>query len=565
MADFSFLGLGGTDEVGASSYLYRFTEGRLLIDAGLRPGQLGEAALPKLELLTDNPPNAMILTHAHLDHVAALPVVLRQFPKLKVYCTPATARLAALTLADTFKIGQRQGQPLFSARDLQRTLKALVPLHYFERVADYGFAFTLYPAGHLLGAASVLLESSAGTVFHTADVNNVATHVTPPAWMPAEVTAVDAVVSESTYGDTQLPARKEQVRNFVAATAQTLRQGGKVLIPSFALGRAQDIALILQSAVAGKQLPHIPVYLDGLTREVTSTYEELLPLLPEALQNRAETSRQPPFLSGAVKLVQDAAMREKIIEGSGPAIVISSSGMLHAGVSPIYARQWLPNPDNALFIVGYQDAEAPGRRLLELQNGGEILLPDPSGEGFSPVAAYAHVQRYYLSAHADQGGLLGLIHRYAPQKVLLTHGETAPRFALRSFLDTKRDVVLPAAGEEISLLDSGKRRRSFLGVVGKKGEGRTKGTDTEQKGSNPPQAIKQLHRRFATEVNYDPEHHVLVMQLPEDVSGQFFGNGTYTVEVVRGRLTKVKLTQQEIQEEMVEHTTQVEGEPGKTT
>lgn len=527
MPDFSFIGLGGTDEVGASSYLYLLTEGRLLIDAGLRPGQMGEAALPRLELLAEHPPSAMILTHAHLDHVAALPVVLRRFPALKVYSTPATARLAALTLADTFKIGQRQGQALFGARDLQRALAALTPVPYFERVSDHGFAFTLFPAGHLLGAASVLIESGAGTVLHTADVNNVATHVTPPAWMPAEVTPVDAVVSESTYGDTLLPARKEQVRSFVAATAQTLVQGGKVLIPSFALGRAQDIALILQSAIAGRQLPQVPVYLDGLTREVTTTYEELLPLLPEALQNRAETSRQPPFLSGAVQVVKDKEQREKIIGSKGPAVVISSSGMLHAGVSPLYARQWLPNPENALFIVGYQDAEAPGRRLLELENGGEVMLPDPDGEGFSSVAAYAQVQRYYLSAHADRGGLLGMIHRYDPGKVILTHGETAPRHALKSFLDTKKDVALPAAGEAVSLKDSGRRRRAFLSVPVAK----------------TPEAIKQRHRRFATELNYDPNHHVLVLQLPKEIPGSLFADGTYTVEVVRGHLTKVKLTE----------------------
>ncbi|MFC3862547.1 MBL fold metallo-hydrolase [Deinococcus antarcticus] len=529
MPDFSFLGLGGTDEVGASSYLYLLTEGRLLIDAGLRPGQIGEAALPRLELLQDNPPDAMILTHAHLDHVAALPVVLRRFPSLKVYCTTATARLSALTLTDTFKIGQRQGQVLFGTKDLQRSLAALTPLPYFERVSDHGFAFTLYPAGHLLGAASVLIESSAGTIFHTADVNNVATHVTPPAWMPGEVTPVDAVVSESTYGDTLLPARKEQVRSFVAATAQTLNQGGKVLIPSFALGRAQDIALILQSAVAGKQLPQVPIYLDGLTREVTTTYEELLPLLPEALQNRAESSRLPPFLSGAVQTVKDNDQRKKIIASKGAAVVISSSGMLHAGVSPLYARHWLPDPDNALFIVGYQDAEAPGRRLLELENGGEVLLPDPGGEGFSPVAAYSRIQRYYLSAHADQGGLLGLIHRYDPGKVILTHGETAPRHALKTFLDTKKDVALPAAGEEVPLKDSGRRRRAFLSVPNAK----------------TPEAVKQRHRRFATELNYDPKYHVLVLQLPEEIPGNLFADGTYTVEVVRGKLTKVKLTEQQ--------------------
>ncbi len=133
--------------MGASSYLYLLTEGRLLIDAGLRPGQMGEAALPRLELLAEHPPSAMILTHAHLDHVAALPVVLRRFPALKVYCTPATARLAALTLADTFKIGQRQGQALFGARDLQRALAALTPFPTLSELQTTALPSPFSPQG----------------------------------------------------------------------------------------------------------------------------------------------------------------------------------------------------------------------------------------------------------------------------------------------------------------------------------------------------------------------------------------------------------------------------------
>ncbi|WP_261665509.1 MBL fold metallo-hydrolase [Deinococcus sp. Marseille-Q6407] len=528
MPEFSFTGLGGTDEVGASSYLYRFSEGRLLIDAGLRPGQMGEAALPRLDLLTESPPAAIILTHAHLDHVAALPVVIRRFPKLKIYCTPATAKLASLTLMDTLKVTESQGQPLFGLRDLQRTLKAIQPLPYFQRVNDHGFAFTFFPSGHLLGAASVLLESSAGTVFHTGDVSNVATPVVDAAWMPEAVTPVDAVVSEATYGDTLLPSRKEQVRTFVEAIGETLRGGGKVLIPSFALGRAQEINQILQTAMAGGLLPTAPIHLDGLTRGVTEAYEEMLPLLPEALQNRARVSKLSPFFAGTVQTVKDNKERERVLNSDRPAVVIASSGMLHAGVSPLYARAWLPDPTNALFVVGYQDAESPGRRLLELQQGGEVMLPDPQGEGFSPVTAYSRVERFYLSAHADRGGLLGLINRYDPGRVLLTHGEAAPRHSLKSFLDTKRDVGLPSAGEEVPLKDTGRRRGAFFKVSEKK-----------------LAATKERHRRMEVQLDYDPEHHVLVVNLPQELEGDLFSSGNYTLEVVRGKLTRVKLTERE--------------------
>lgn len=223
MADLHFLGLGGTDEVGASSYLYLLQGGYLLIDAGARPGRVGEAALPDLARLSEHPPTAMILTNAHLDHVGALPVVIRRFPNLPIYCTEATARIATLVLADTLKVSTAQGAPLFSPGEMKRTLERLRPVSYFTRVSDHGFAFTFFPSGHLLGAASVLIESGGRSVLHTGDVSNVATPVVDAAWLPAGVTPADAVVSESTYGDTLLPSRKEQVRTFVTAIGETLR------------------------------------------------------------------------------------------------------------------------------------------------------------------------------------------------------------------------------------------------------------------------------------------------------------------------------------------------------
>ncbi|GGR34596.1 MBL fold metallo-hydrolase [Deinococcus ruber] len=527
MRDLSFIGLGGTDEVGASSYLYLLPGAKVLIDAGARPGQVGEAALPKLELLTEHPPTTMILTHAHLDHVGALPVVIRRFPTLFIYCTEATARLASLVLADTLKVSTEQGFPLFSPGEMKRTLERLRPLPYFEKVKEEGFSFTLFPSGHLLGAASVLMESGGRSVFHTGDVSNVSTPVVDAAWLPAAVTPVDAVVSESTYGNTLLPSRKEQVRTFITAIRDTLQGGGKVLIPSFALGRAQEITQILQTAMMTGLLPSAPIYLDGLTRRVTEAYEEMLPLLPEALQQRTRSSRQPPFLSGTVQLVQDARARERIIQSDQAAVVIASSGMLHAGASPQYARHWLPQPENALFVVGYQDAESPGRRLLELQQGGDVLLPDGKG-GREPVAAYARVERFYLSAHADRGGLISMIARYAPGKLVLTHGEQAARANMAGYVNSKYDVSLPAAGEIIPLQDSGKRKGAFINNSPKKLE-----------------ALKERHARTTVQVVYDPERHEVRLKLPTTLDKTLFGEGTYTLEVLRGKLSRIKLNQQE--------------------
>ena len=157
------------------------------------------------------------------------------------------------------------------------------------------------------------------------------------------------------------PAARSRCAAFVTAIGETLRGGGRVLIPSFALGRAQEITQILQTAMAGGLLPTVPIHLDGLTRGITEAYEDMLPLLPEALQNRSKVSKQRPFLTGTVNLVRDRREREGILASERPAVVIASSGMLHAGASPQYARAWLPHAENALFVVGYQDAESPGK------------------------------------------------------------------------------------------------------------------------------------------------------------------------------------------------------------
>ena len=394
---------------------------------------------------------------------------------------------------------------------------------------DHGFAFQLLPSGHLLGAASVLLRSGSRQVLHTGDVSTVATPVVDAAWLPPPnaVPEVDAVVSESTYGDTLLPSRKEQVRTFVSAIGETLRGGGRVLIPSFALGRAQEITQILQTAMAGGLLPQVPIHLDGLTRGITEAYEDMLPLLPEALQNRSKVSKQRPFLAGTVNLVKDRREREGILASDRPAIVIASSGMLHAGASPQYARAWLPHPENALFVVGYQDAESPGRRLLELQQGGEVLLPGGQG-GLEPVPAYSRVERFYLSAHADRGGLLGMIARYGPGKVILTHGEVRARANLAGYLNTKHEVGLPQAGELVPLQDSGRRRGTFMNTAPKKLE-----------------ALKERHARATVRVTYDPGTHEVRLKLPTDLDGSLFGEGEYTLEVLRGKLSRVKLREQD--------------------
>jgi Cft2 family RNA processing exonuclease len=183
-----FIGLGGTDEVGASCYLkaspdnYELGATRLLVDAGLRPSLQGEAGLPALAQLDEHPLDLMVLTHAHLDHIGALPLVKRRFPKLPVYATRATKRIALEVLADAVKVGESQGVSLYSLGEAVEAVARTLIITPAEPLAFPGGQLTPYPAGHLLGAVGLLIETEAGRLFHTGDFSNIAGLTTDPAY-----------------------------------------------------------------------------------------------------------------------------------------------------------------------------------------------------------------------------------------------------------------------------------------------------------------------------------------------------------------------------------------------
>lgn len=408
-SEFGFLPLGGTN-VGASCYLYELGNTRLLIDCGVQPGLLGADSLPKLELLNDHRPDALIITHAHSDHIGALAVVKLLFPDLPVFMTEATARITLPMLLDAARVAQRNGSPMFTEADVAKALQQVTTF-----APDVPFEIgkvTLTPrvSGHIVGAVGLLLEHTSGfRVWHTADFNTVATPTTDAAYLPPVPEAVDVVVSETTYGNLELPSRKKQNGDFVGQVKRVLGNGGRVLVPTFALGRAQDVLLTLT-----RQLPGVPIYLDGLTREITRLFTAMPEHLPEAVRNQLKNGTNP-FLGPQVTLVEDRGEREHLIHKREPVVILASSGMLSQGVSPLYAKQVLQEPESAVLIVGYQDAESAGRRLLEGRD--ELML---NGEA---IIVSSFVERFYLSAHADRLGISQHVSRYPSERLVLTHGE----------------------------------------------------------------------------------------------------------------------------------------------
>ena len=420
--------LGGASGVGASSVLVELGPYAALVDAGVRM-DVGDR-LPDLAMLEQGGPACVFVTHAHADHIGALPLVHEAFPGIPIYASTATARLMAVMLADATRVMARRAQdemelPLCDGDLVARTLQRLrpVPASGSFTVPELPEVIVhTAPAGHIAGAMSVGLESAHGRVVLSGDLSlarqrTIGGAVTPGLQRP------DLLVLESTCGARFHPNRTaEEMRLARAVTAAVER--GRCLIPAFALGRAQEICLILKAAQRDRVIPEFSIYLDGLVHTVCTAYSTITDALAPPLARQVRRG-QPIFVGGSIREVASPEDREKVI-ALEHACVIASSGMLTGGPSAFYAARIAGDKRATIMITGYQDEESPGRRLLDLADGdaGEREL-----EG-RPVRARCRVERYSLSAHADAAELVRFARALHPRQVALVHGDPEARAAL---------------------------------------------------------------------------------------------------------------------------------------
>ncbi len=443
--------LGGADEVGASSTLIEMGGKRILVDAGIRPSPkarwgLAGDQLPDLSQLDVwDRLDAILVTHAHTDHTGALELVVSRFPDAPVYATAPTVALTRVLHQDARRIMQtrldEEGElPLFDDVAVQRLMAAFSEVPFNARLPlGEGLAVTFFPAGHIAGAAMLGLESDEGRLLVSGDLSispqRTVDGARPPAFRP------DVLLIESTYGGRLHANRAVQERKLVETVGRVTAEGGKVLIPAFALGRAQEILLILGEAQRRGDLPATPVWADGMVRAICQVYTSFVEILPLPLQERGAA-----FFDGHIHAVQSNEQRNALVWGADPAVIVASSGMLAGGPSLSYARALAGKPQHAILLTGYQDEESPGRRLQEVaeRGTGSIRL------GKDKVDVQCHLGTYSLSAHADEGQLISLVETLDPAHVLLVHGDEAARTSLGRALEERgRDVRHPRAGQTL--------------------------------------------------------------------------------------------------------------------
>lgn len=429
--------LGGGTEIGGSAVLVSAGGTRLLVDAGTRPHGIDESTLAPehIGVLVDEPPDAILVTHAHNDHAGWVPALVNRYPGIPVIASTATCDLLGTMWADSAKVMARKadsgeswdGGPLppYQQSDVDAAVDALSDLSVGRRRRVKDLEIEFFNAGHIIGATGVVITAGPERVVISGDVSMPGQLSVGGLELPDSALGADLLLLESTYaGAGRLPPREAMVEQFTADAERILSQGGRILVPAFALGRAQEIALICQ-----KHIPEAEVLIDGLARDLSHAYQ----------RHQGPDGHRLRIFRGNVRPVEPGRTRTEIAD-ERPCIVVSTSGMLTGGPAVPWAQAILPDPRSGLMVVGYQDSDSPGSRLLGLTGeGGHIDLP-----GYAePLEVAAHVGHYRLGAHATEDELVKISAMVGATTLMPVHGRLSAQrqFVRRLHLRDQRTVL----------------------------------------------------------------------------------------------------------------------------
>jgi Cft2 family RNA processing exonuclease len=455
-----FTSLARRIEIGANSYWLRVGGKNLVLDCGLHPKDAGLEALPDYGLLPPETVDAVVVTHAHQDHIGSLPILTRREQVAPVFMTPATARIGETMLHNSVNVMMRQREeenvdvyPLFTHRgvDLSAGMWRQLPVRQpvlmsGERGAGGGDepSIEFFNAGHILGSVGVMIRHGGRSLFYTGDVNFEAQTLMLGADFPTE--PVDVLVMETTRGDSPMPegfTRKGEEERFARALKAAFERGGGVTIPVFALGKTQELLTLLWQLRRSGRLAHVPVYIGGLSTKITAAYDALVRNSDRGLDDLLLLHEMAPYvLSGSE--AGTMPVRKNCI------YALSSGMMTEHTLSNIFVRKVLPDPDQTLFFVGYSDPESPAGRVRSAKLGDKVVL-DPT---LPPVELRCRVENFNFSAHASRESLRDYAVRLRPKKILFVHGDVPAvewfRTTLMSDLPDS-EMIVPPAGTTISL------------------------------------------------------------------------------------------------------------------
>jgi len=449
--------LGAVRTVTGSMHLVETADVRLLLDCGLFQGR--RADFYRINSQFPFPPasiDAVLLSHAHLDHCGNLPTLVRQGFRGSIYCTSATRDLAALILRDSAKVQQQDAafvnkharadqpaaRPLYSADEAEAAISRLVAVPYHHAFAIGGARITFADAGHILGSAITVVEADGRTLGFSGDLGRPGA---PILRDPELAPPLDVLILESTYGDRQHDSFAHGEQLLGTAVVEAAARGGKILIPSFAVGRAQDLVYALYRLQQARVVPPIATYVDSpMAIDATEIFRVHQECFDDEIRAHLEHHDAFGFkqLSYLRSVDESRALNTKV----EPFIVIATSGMCESGRILHHLRHHIDDPKSLLLFVGFQAAHTLGRRLAD---------------GVSPVNIFGQPHEVRLrvekiesfSAHADRDELLAWVTR-VPRvaQIYLVHGEEAQGLALAGRLTAAGfSAQLPVQGQPVSV------------------------------------------------------------------------------------------------------------------
>ncbi|MBS7647811.1 MAG: beta-CASP ribonuclease aCPSF1 [Candidatus Bathyarchaeia archaeon] len=452
--------LGGVQEVGRSAFLVQTRESNILLDCGINPGSSKPfEAFPRL----DHPAfeidslDAVVISHAHLDHCGLVPFLFKYGYDGPVYCSAPTSSLMTLLQLDYLDVASKQGIiPPYDQKDVRECVLHTVPLRYGV-VTDIApdVRLTLHNAGHILGSSIIHLHIGEGlhNIVYTGDYKYARTMLLEPA--TAEFPRVETFITESTYGGTEdvMPSRTEAEERLTRIINETLEKKGKVLIPVPAVGRAQEIMLILDGYMKRGLMKEAPVFIEGMISEATAIHTAYPEYLGREVRNSILHDEVNPFESDYFTVVEHPSVRQNIIDGE-PCIIMATSGMLEGGPVIEYFKGLAEDERNVIIFVSYQIEGTLGRRVQKGIN--EVTMMDSEGK-MSVVKVKMRVESIEgFSGHSDRRQIINYVTQLKPrpERVIVCHGEKAKIASIASFIEKKCSipVITPSVMETFRLL-----------------------------------------------------------------------------------------------------------------
>ena len=456
----TFTNLTRQVEIGANSYLLELAGKRVILDSGLHPRFDGAEALPNLDLVEPDTVDAIVLSHAHQDHLGSIPVVMRRQPRAPVFMTEATRQLSDVMLHNSVNVMLKKrdegitSYPLFGHREVDVASRRWQPRPLHQRFdltgerlrvdeeADVSLEF--FDAGHILGSVGTLIRAEGRTIFYTGDVQFDDQTISQAARFPEH--PLDVLIIETTRGDRATPpgfTRGGEEERLADAIRASFDRGAGILIPLFALGKTQEMLGMIYEFRRRGLLRQGAVYIGGLGTKLTEIYDKLAYQTPRLKPDLQLLDAVAPFTM-AGKSAMETPLKP------GRLYALSSGMMTEKTLSNAYARQVLSDPQHALFFVGYADPASPAGKIRSAA-AGDIVQLSPE---FPPQELRCETGAFNFSAHASRETLRAYVNKVRPKKVILVHGDGAAiewfRGALQADLP-ESEILTPTPGVAIDL------------------------------------------------------------------------------------------------------------------